>query len=178
MIRKRCLRLLSHWLYVDEKLPPTSINPYKKRLVKWFTYDGFVCYSTFLSRRWIVFNIILLLLTQKVCMYTIYMDWIYSLKPNNSIQKDHTNRLNKNTNRQRYAYIVIPEKDESKNGHISLFFFSFTDKLSRYFWTPKLRFKILYPWPLGYRNNLYHWSIFGQIGHFIPELQKQLTILD
>lgn len=122
MIRKRCLRLLSHWLYVDEKLPPTSINPYKKRLVKWFTYDGFVCFSTFLSRRWIVFNIILLLLTQKVCMYTIYMDWIYSLKPNNSIQKDHTNRLNKNTNRQRYAYIVIPEKDESKNGHISLFF--------------------------------------------------------
>lgn len=124
MIRKRCLRLLSHWLYVDEKLPPTSINPYKKRLVKWFTYDGFVCFSTFLSRRWIVFNIILLLLTQKVCMYTIYMDWIYSLKPNNSIQKDHTNRLNKNTNRKRYAYIVIPEKDESKNGHISLFFFS------------------------------------------------------
>lgn len=110
MIRKRCLRLLSHWLYVDEKLQPTSINPYKKRLVKWFTYDGFVCFSTFLSRRWIVFNIILLLLTQKVCMYTIYMDWIYSLKPNNSIQKDDTNRLNKNTNRQRYAYIVIPEK--------------------------------------------------------------------
>lgn len=133
MIRKRCLRLLSHWVYVDEKLPPTSINPYKKRLVKWFTYDGFVCFSTFLSRRWIVFNIILLLLTQKVCMYTIYMDWIYSLKPNT----------------HRY----------------------FTDKLSRYFWTPKLRFKILYPWPLGYRNNLYHWSIFGQIGHLIPELQ-------
>lgn len=169
MIRKRCLRLLSHWLYVDEKLPPTSINPYKKRLVKWFTYDGFVCFSTFLSRRWIVFNIILLLLTQKICMYTIYMDWIYSLKPNNSIQKDHTNRLNKNTNR--HAYIVIPEKDESKNGHISLFFFSFTDKLSRYFWTPKLRFKILYPWPLGYRNNLYHWSIYEQIGLLIPDLQ-------
>lgn len=106
-----------------------------------------------------------------VCIQFIWTEFIHSnqiIQSKRTIQTDWTKIQ---LNRQRYAYIVIPEKDESKNGHISLFFFSFTDKLSRYFWTPKLRFKILYPWPLGYWNNLYHWSIFGQIGHFIPELQ-------
>lgn len=105
-----------------------------------------------------------------VCIQFIWTEFIHSnqiIQSKRTIQTDWTKiQIVRGMHTLSYR-----KKTKVKMDIFHYFFFSFTDKLSRYFWTPKLRFKILYPWPLGYRNNLYHWSIFGQIGHFIPELQ-------
>lgn len=52
-------------------------------------------------------------------METLSVNSVYSLKPNSLVQKEHIYRIHKNTYRQRFTYIVIQERNESKNGRVT-----------------------------------------------------------
>lgn len=62
------------------------------------------------------------------------------------------------------------------NGLIyEIFFFSLTVRILKYFLKPKTGFKMLYT--RIYKNNSFHYTLYGQIDNFVCYVQQQLTIL-